>query len=190
MPPSAVLSQQQRRLCGVYFSSVFHSSIANLCVGFSCFFFLFWGFTRVIDEELPADRSVSSSLLREKENTDILHCHPWRPFPPRAEKTTKQLLRSVLHTVLLFMKRLGVCVWCCSWLPGTVESLCSVQLNEPISGGQWSWLRGDVKAFMLRHQEEIDSYEIQMGSCPSWLCAISTLLTGRSFQHLNQISSD
>lgn len=68
------------------------------------------------------------------------------------------------------MRPLGVCLWCISWLPGAVVSLCTLQLNEPISRGQRSRLRRDVKAFMLRYQEELASCEIQIGFCHRWLC--------------------
>ena len=76
------------------------------------------------------------------------------------------------------MKRLGACVWCILWLPGAVVSLCSMRLNEPAWRGQRPRLRGDVKAFMSRHQEGLHSYEIQMGFCHRWLCTTFTHRAG------------
>lgn len=48
----------------------------------------------------------------------------------------------------LFTRQLGACIRCISWLLGVIESLCSSPLNEAVSWGQRSWLRGEVKAFM------------------------------------------
>ena len=46
-----------------------------------------------------------------------------------------------------------------------------------------------MAAFMSRHQEELDSYEIQMGLCHRWLCNVFTLTTRRSLWHLRHNSS-
>lgn len=65
----------------------------------------------------------------------------------------------------LFIYKAAWCLWSILWLSGSVLYLCT-ELNVPISQGQRSWLRWDKKAFMSKHQEEPNMYEIQMGFLP------------------------
>lgn len=88
----------------VRFRSVFHSSKANLCEGFS-----FYSFTRATAEELPTDRSVLSSLQKDKKNNKISSTTTHRDLCNKHQKIVRRLLRSVLHTIFLFMRQLGVC---------------------------------------------------------------------------------
>ncbi len=142
------------------------------------------------DPQTPHSSSYHGNSGYMPPHSDFMQYPPPPPteiFPKSPEKIVRRLLRSALHTILLFTRQLGVCMWCVWWLQGAVVSLCTFKLNELISRGQRSRLRGDVKAFMSRHQEELDSYEIQMGSCLRQLCTIFTLRTWRSLQYLNHI---
>lgn len=181
MLPSAVLSHHHWNLYGVCFSSAFHSSIANLCVGFS-----FYGFTTATAKGLPTDWSVSSSLQQEKTPLKIKISSA---ATHRDLSNKRWEDREAVITLCTLIYGAAWCLWCVSWLPGAVVSLCTLQLNEPISRGQRPRLRGDVVAFMSRHQEELDSYEIQMGFCHRWLCSVFTLTTRRSLWHLGHNSS-
>lgn len=96
----------------------FHSSIANLYVGFR-----FYGFTTATAEELPADRSVSSSILRE-EKYRYPPPPPTEIFLPSAEKIVRRLLCSVLHTVLFIYEA----AWCLCVMRFVIARRCSVPL--------------------------------------------------------------
>lgn len=168
----------------MHFRSAFHSSKANLCEGFS-----FYSFTRATAEELPTDRSVLSSLQQDqKQQQDILQYYPQRPLQQAPEDSEAVITLCTTHYLFIYEA-----AWCSCVMHSEITRRCSVPLYLT---AQWAHFtraaveeRGVVKAFMLRHQEELDSYEIQMGFCHRWLWTIFTLITGRSLQHLNHILS-
>lgn len=90
-----------------HFRSIFHSSIANVFVGFS-----FHSLTGVAAEELPTDRSVIISPTGQI-NKKIKRYPPVAPtdsFPTGPKKIVRYLLHSLLLTILSFVRQLGVCV--------------------------------------------------------------------------------
>lgn len=159
MLPSAVLRHQHWTLYGVDFNCASHPLAAILCVSFS---------SLLRRQVRNSPETNASHLSYENKNTDFLHQQRQISFHNGREDSGRLII--ALQTVLLFGNQHGV--WCFLWLPGVVEALCTLQLNEPVSWGPRSWLRENVKAFMLRHQEELVPYEIQMGACHRWLGSV------------------
>lgn len=161
----------------VRFSSISHFSTADHCAGS-----VFTALLQATADELPTDGSASSFVQRDRKITRYPPAPPTEIFSNRRQRGRYY---AVYYT------------HCPAWCPCVMYSQIARRCSVPLYlTAQWAHFtraaveeRGDAKAFMSRHQEELDSCEIQMGFCRRWLGTIFTLGARLCLQCLKQISS-